>query len=124
MDYYNSSKNYKNYREFLKDSKPPTIPCLSILSKDLFALEEHHETFLKSENGEEKLINFTKMRLFEKITNEIMNYQKISYHFTLDEKIFNYLDSIPYLSEKELYQNSYQCQPKLVEKEKKTKEPK
>jgi len=63
--------NYTNYRERLK-STSPAIPCQSIISKDLFVIEENIPTYTDA-----GLINYSKLRrVYNHITGVIYKQQE------------------------------------------------
>lgn len=52
------------------------------------------------------------MRILEKITSEILKYQKTKYPFERKPQIIEYLESLPYKDEKEIHSESLLCEKK------------
>eukprot|EP00026_Physarum_polycephalum_P003010 Phypoly_transcript_03019.p1 GENE.Phypoly_transcript_03019~~Phypoly_transcript_03019.p1 ORF type:complete len:661 (+),score=83.28 Phypoly_transcript_03019:571-2553(+) len=70
---FDHSNNSKNYRTAVKDCKPPTIPVLEMLAKDLIAIEEGYITMQKG------LINFHKLQLLTKLVKYVLQMQQTVY---------------------------------------------
>ena len=111
MELNGHTKNYKLYRQHLRTCKPPLIPQIGIISRDLFGLEENNDDFLDKEKS---IINLDKARLLEKITNEIVTMQGSPYPFPeASEEVASmtsFFQTLPSalatLTEKDLYERS------------------
>lgn len=113
---FEMGKNYKNYREAVKVCKPPVIPYLALIPKDLIAIEEGNPTIL--DNG---LINFHKLRLLAKLVKYVSQIQQPLYVHPQDPVLQDYLrnklgGSKGLLTEKEMVTMSTAIQPLAVAK--------
>jgi len=105
MELFDLSKNYANYRNAISQCKGPTIPLMSVISKDLFGIDENNKTFIA-----ENVINVEKMRLVEKIVGKIVEYQEAKYTFPYMADVVQYLDKLPFKLEKEIAKESLKCE--------------
>ncbi len=71
------SKNYKQYRQHIRSVKPPMVPQIGIISRDLFGLEENNDDYV--ECGGVQCVNVQKARVLEKITGEMLAVQSEPY---------------------------------------------
>jgi len=94
MTLFDMTYNSKNYREALKATKPPAVPYLAIVPKDLTSAEEI-DSYV--ENG---LCNFDKVRTVYRIVSEVQTFQKESYPFKASPDFQNRLKTL-----KNLYSN-------------------
>jgi RasGEF domain/RasGEF N-terminal motif len=92
------TKNFANYRNALRDSKPPSIPFQGAFLSDLTFTAENAAI---TQDG---LINWEKMMILGKVLLEVHRYQEVSYCFEFVRSIRNYLrkDTVA-LSESVLY---------------------
>lgn len=108
------TKNYKEYRKHLRSCKPPMVPQLGIISRDLFGLEENNEDFLFINS--EKCVNVAKARMLEKITGEMLAQQGEPYENlppeTLMQSLIEMFTSLPDYDEKILYARSLEVEPR------------
>jgi len=104
-----STQNYRNYREYLRNTYPPLIPFQGIYLSDLTFMEEAPD-FL--ENG---AINFHKMGLVGGVFNEIYKFQTVKHPlFPVDciqEYILNFGSAVIY-DDVQLYDISKKIEPR------------
>lgn len=102
---FSMEKNYKTYRDKLKDSKPPFVPYLALYSKDLFGLEENTEN--ETATG---LVNFAKLRKLYNTITSIQNYQNSMYNLKINTVIQEYLNNLKTVPDSELSTYSQECE--------------
>jgi len=107
---FESRGNYSNYRSRLEKAKVPIVPCIEMISKYLYSVEECNNNYT-----DENLINIEKMRLLYKGMNEILKYQqgKENYNIVLNEEIFNLFRQLQYIDEEEIDRLSHEIEPNL-----------
>jgi hypothetical protein len=100
------SMNYKNYRQALHKSTPPSLPYIGHYLSDL--------TFIEDGNPDRSgdLINWQKRELVHKVIAEIQLYQNLNYKFPVVEPINTFLTELPSLTDKELYDLSVSLEPR------------
>lgn len=100
------SMNYKNYRQALHKSTPPSLPYIGHYLSDL--------TFIEDGNPDRigDLINWQKRELVHKVIVEIQHYQNLNYKFPVVEPINTFLTELPSLTDKELYDLSVSLEPR------------
>jgi len=98
--------SYKNYRQALREAKPPCIPHIGVYMTDL--------TFIDEGNSDNygNLINFSKRTLVSKILMEIECHREVKYQLAGTKKIEQFINSLPRKSENELYLASLECEPR------------
>ncbi|ELR25666.1 RasGEF domain containing protein [Acanthamoeba castellanii str. Neff] len=101
---FDTSSNYKNYRDRLDVIEPPLIPFQGVFLADLTFIEEV-PSHLKT--GQ---VNFEKMHLVSKVISEVERYQKTPYKFYPVVPIEEYLENVTTLPEKELYDVAKKCE--------------
>uniref|UniRef100_A0A8C7DHQ5 Ras protein specific guanine nucleotide releasing factor 1 n=1 Tax=Oncorhynchus kisutch TaxID=8019 RepID=A0A8C7DHQ5_ONCKI len=69
-----SEGRFKNLREALKNCDPPCVPYLGMYLTDLAFIEEGTPNYT-----EDKLVNFSKMRMISHIIREIRQFQQTAY---------------------------------------------
>lgn len=75
---------------------------------DLTFIEEGNPDFL----AETKLINFEKRALVAKVMMDVQQHQQTGYSLKPVPALQNYLNSLDYYSETDLYEKSLQCEPR------------
>lgn len=77
--------NYKKLRKIIKESKPPYIPCLNIILRDINQLNGEREwVFLR----DKEFLNLRKMENLRQIVKQIIDLPKHRYNF--EKKTFFY----------------------------------
>ena len=106
---YSTSGNHKNYQEALRAAESPVIPYIGLYNKYLFTIEETNKN--KTEDG---LINFQKLRMLHKLTNEIKQYQKNKFELSPDPQLVESLckDLRLDCNENTLYEISLKIKPR------------
>ncbi len=112
------------YREHLRNCKPPIIPQIGIISRDLFGLEENNADLV-----EQRYVNLEKSRVLEKVAFEVLALQSTPYVFASapDEPLVSFFRNLPAalarqnVSEKALYDRSLLIEPREAAPEAKTK---
>jgi len=126
-----ASSNYGNLRAKMKEQfrprETPMIPCLPILQKDIFSVEELNNDY---ENG--KLININKLEILGKILKFFRQCQSVPYRFVTLKAVISYIKNLgPFMTKDQLQDFSRRCESfheepartkKHSKKEKKKKE--
>jgi son of sevenless-like protein len=84
------------------------LPFLGVLMSDLTFIEEGNPDFLKDNT----IINFEKRALVAKVMMEMQQHQQSKYMLKPVPAIQNYLNSLHYNTENELYDKSLQREPR------------
>uniref|UniRef100_A0A4W5PI20 Ras protein specific guanine nucleotide releasing factor 1 n=1 Tax=Hucho hucho TaxID=62062 RepID=A0A4W5PI20_9TELE len=104
-----SEGRFKNLREALKNCDPPCVPYLGMYLTDLAFIEEGTPNYT-----EDKLVNFSKMRMISHIIREIRQFQQTAYKIDHQPKAAQYLlDNGSVLDEESLYEASLRIEPKV-----------
>uniref|UniRef100_A0A3P8YTK4 Ras protein specific guanine nucleotide releasing factor 1 n=1 Tax=Esox lucius TaxID=8010 RepID=A0A3P8YTK4_ESOLU len=104
-----SEGRFKNLREALKNCDPPCVPYLGMYLTDLAFIEEGTPNYT-----EDKLVNFSKMRMISHIIREIRQFQQTAYKIDHQPKAAQYLlDNSSVLDEESLYEASLRIEPKV-----------
>ncbi|KAJ3174489.1 hypothetical protein HDU87_007182 [Geranomyces variabilis] len=109
--------NYKNYRELEEETRPPLLPFMGLLIKDLTFLNDGNQKTLA--NG---LINFEKMREVSALASRIREWQRGKFPWPQDDEIIirgpgdtvtlhSYCENPPCLSEEQLLSLSKSVEP-------------
>jgi len=105
MELNSHSKNYKVYREHLRLCRPPIVPQIGVISRDLFGLEENNVDMV-----EKRFVNLEKSRVLEKVAFEMLQLQATAHSFPGTEALVSFFAGLPLaavkLSEKILYERS------------------
>jgi len=107
MQIISREENYKNYREFLRYSALPCLPFGDVILKDLLAIEDTHPDHINN------LVNFQKRQLLYRAITGIQGYQQRPFNLQPVHQIATFLSNFPIKEEKELYELSYKCEPKV-----------
>ena len=62
LAFWSTSQNMATYRSELRRVKPPAVPYLGLIGKDLFGIEHGSPTILSERNADEWILNFHKLR--------------------------------------------------------------
>uniref|UniRef100_A0AAQ4QFN7 Ras protein specific guanine nucleotide releasing factor 1 n=1 Tax=Gasterosteus aculeatus aculeatus TaxID=481459 RepID=A0AAQ4QFN7_GASAC len=104
-----SEGRFKNLREALKNCDPPCVPYLGMYLTDLAFIEEGTPNYT-----EDRLVNFSKMRMISHIIREIRQFQQTAYKIDLQPKVAQYLlDNSFVLDEESMYEASLRIEPKV-----------
>uniref|UniRef100_A0A8C7DLC7 Ras protein specific guanine nucleotide releasing factor 1 n=1 Tax=Oncorhynchus kisutch TaxID=8019 RepID=A0A8C7DLC7_ONCKI len=104
-----SEGRFKNLREALKNCDPPCVPYLGMYLTDLAFIEEGTPNYT-----EDKLVNFSKMRMISHIIREIRQFQQTAYKIDHQPMAAQYLlDNSSVLDEESLYEASLRIEPKV-----------
>ncbi|KAI8589182.1 ras guanine nucleotide exchange factor domain-containing protein [Geranomyces variabilis] len=109
--------NYKNYRELEEETRPPLLPFMGLVIKDLTFLNDGNQKTLV--NG---LINFEKMREVWALASRIREWQRGKFPWPQDDEIIirgpgdtvtlhSYCENPPCLSEEQLLSLSKSVEP-------------
>lgn len=99
-----STKNHmENLRIKQNESVTPSVPYLGQFLSDIFFLEE-------GTSNEEKMIAFPKYKSISVKIHKILSFKE-AYSFHRVNEIIQYLKSIPYISEDQIYELSYKVLP-------------
>lgn len=108
---WDSSHNFRAYREALRQRAPPKFPYLGVYLQDLIHIEDGNPN--KTADG---LINFAKRRLLYRVLREIEQMQvPNSFDFPLNPAVVAYLAELPRLDDDELFRLSLLREPRNVE---------
>ncbi|KAL8608829.1 hypothetical protein ACOMHN_034774 [Nucella lapillus] len=103
-----SEGRFKNMRDALHRCDPPCIPYLGMYLTDLSFIEEGTPNFT-----EEKLVNFSKMRMISHVIREIRLFQQTSYKIEHHPRVTSYLlDPSRLYDEEQTYKASLEIEPK------------
>jgi len=101
------SNSYKTLRETIEKGGSMVIPYIGIYLKDLTFMDEN-ANFV----GEEQLINFPKYKMIYDAIDKLCRYQmSLDYQFQKNE-LYDYMFELPSMNEKDLYNLSYELEPK------------
>ena len=110
MEFSSTSSNYKVYRAYLETAKPPMIPQLGTILKDLTFAEDGNSNFFSE--GQEPVINFGKMRMLGEIMGDVHRRQQAGYLYQEDPVIQTYIkQATVYSTDKELRELSLSREP-------------
>jgi hypothetical protein len=100
------SKNMKAYRDLLAEKKPPILPFLPILMKDLTFMQDGNPSMYKH------MVNFDKLRTMANRVREITNLADKPYQYDINPVIFNFLEK-PQVTRDlaKLKEESLKCEP-------------
>ena len=100
------SRNMKAYRDLLAESKPPILPFLPILMKDLTFMQDGNPSKYKD------MINFDKLRMMANRVREITNLMDKPFKFPVDPAVENFLQK-PHVERDlaKLKEESVKCEP-------------
>jgi len=106
----NYRRNFGDYRDALKQAKPPCIPFLGLYLTDLTFIEDGNKDFLANSD----FINFDKRTKTAKVIQEIYHFQRHPYHFQAVPQIEDYLTNLAQYekNEEEFYEISQQIEKK------------
>ena len=100
---FSSSNNMEVLRARQNEVMTPAVPYLGVYLKELVYIEELPDYV----DSEKKMLNFTKfVQLSEKV-NKVLSFKE-SYGFHKVDNILNFIKGIPFISEDQIYQLSYQ----------------
>jgi len=100
---------FKNYRNLIQQLKPPSIPYLGVCLQDLTFVDENPDRV-------GQLINCTKLQLVHSIIKDNIRFQDTVYDIAPMEDIQEFIEQLPHLNEKELYQCSLEREPRNAER--------
>lgn len=101
----NTAQSFKNYRTALRDTLPPCLPYLGVHLSDLVFIEDGNSDIV---NGQ---INVRKREQIYTAITELLHFQQYPFNITKHSS-YDYLVSLPSLSEKELYTISTFLEPR------------
>ncbi|KAK3096923.1 hypothetical protein FSP39_004801 [Pinctada imbricata] len=103
-----SDGRFKNMRDALHRCDPPCIPYLGMYLTDLSFIEEGTPDYT-----EDKLVNFSKMRMIAHVIREIRLFQQTPYRIEHHPRVTNYLlDTNRLLDDDQTYKFSLDIEPK------------
>jgi len=111
MDLMILENNYRNYRQALEASVPPSIPFIAPLLSDLTMIDENSNTI----NG--NLVNFKKRSLIAKVIKHLSQYSTTPYNLEFVPPLQEMLIKLRHtsLSEDALYTKSLEREPRNPE---------
>ncbi|KAF2363517.1 Ras guanine-nucleotide exchange factors catalytic domain [Trinorchestia longiramus] len=103
-----SDGRFRSLRDALHRCDPPCIPYLGMYLTDLSFIEEGTPNFT-----EDKLLNFSKMRMIAHVIREIRHFQQTPYKIEHSPKVTNYLlDPTRLVTDDDLYKQSLELEPR------------
>jgi len=105
-----NKQNYREYRNALKNARPPMMPYLGVCLRDIVFIEEGNPDYLNNENT---LINFEKMKMLGEVFFQVKRCQTVKFSFERDPILQDYLRTIDSLTEESLYKQSLMCEPSV-----------
>lgn len=107
-----TDSRFKNMRDAINRSDPPSIPYVGMYLTDLSFIEEGTPNFPTNTPG---MLNFSKMRMIAHVIREIQQLQNGSYKIELNQRVSNYLlDNSRHMQEEEMYHCSLLIEPRIV----------
>ena len=107
---FDSSMNWKNYRETLSDLFPPAVPYVGLCLQDLTFVEEGNQDWVG--DAEEKIVNFYKKRLWSDVVQTLKKFQSISYRLEGTTLSAHCVLMSRSLSDAECYELSLKAEPR------------
>eukprot|EP01130_Rhizamoeba_saxonica_P012607 TRINITY_DN5344_c0_g1_i1.p1 TRINITY_DN5344_c0_g1~~TRINITY_DN5344_c0_g1_i1.p1 ORF type:complete len:635 (-),score=128.94 TRINITY_DN5344_c0_g1_i1:38-1942(-) len=104
---FSVSKNYSNYYTIMRLAQLPAIPCIEMITKTFFMIDEGNPTYVGDHINAEKL-----MMLFDTV-EFICKYQNDKYNFAKDKTWMAYMFNLTFLNENELYELSLEREPRV-----------
>eukprot|EP01125_Pyxidicula_operculata_P010731 TRINITY_DN352_c7_g1_i1.p1 TRINITY_DN352_c7_g1~~TRINITY_DN352_c7_g1_i1.p1 ORF type:complete len:1045 (-),score=221.73 TRINITY_DN352_c7_g1_i1:27-3047(-) len=86
--------NFRHIRETYNEAKPPHVPPVSIILKDLTFAEEGNKDWL---DQDKKLINYHKVEVLGRILTKIQEARNVRYPFPQIDLLRGYLENVFYL---------------------------
>jgi RasGEF domain/RasGEF N-terminal motif len=103
---FSSTQSFKSYRDTYVGAHPPAIPFLGVYLTDL--------TFIEDGNPDEVhgMVNYFKRTLVFDVIRVVRRYQTTCYNLKMVPQLQRYLNSLPKLSEGDMYEISLQLEPR------------
>jgi len=92
-------RNYKNYRGFIADKKPPLIPYIDSTLKDILYIDHKQPDFF---DDDKKVINIPKLDAIGKLIESFRLCQTKQYPFQVFEELYNKLYNLPQIDNDKL----------------------
>lgn len=115
LAFWSTSNNMAKYRAELRRVKPPAVPYLGLIGKDLFQVEMGTPTVLSLPEEEEWLLNFHKLRGLAvqfKALSTLQNSNAPSWEPNMD--IATCISAVTPLSDDEAYERSLRLEPRGI----------
>ena len=103
-----TDKSSKNYRNYMHTCNPPLVPHLGLYLTDLTFIEDGNPDYLP--NG---FVNFTKRKMVGDQLLELLQYQQKRFNLFKIDKMIDFFDTFPLLSENDQYATSLLHEPRL-----------
>lgn len=103
--------SFKTARQAINLAIAPSIPYIGITLMDLTFIEEGNPDRLA-----DNLINFEKRKLWYNILSKIEQFQKVSYNLQRIPEVDEFLNTLPTMAEKQLWELSLKCEPRNATK--------
>ncbi|KAG4081436.1 ras guanine nucleotide exchange factor domain-containing protein [Neocallimastix lanati (nom. inval.)] len=105
------SKNMKNFRDILENSKPPIVPFLPIYIKDLTFMNDGNESKIDG------MINFDKLRMMANRVKDISKLVDYEYeNINVDSELQNYISHPMVEGDALLMEKSLKLEPRDTKK--------
>ena len=112
-------KSFSNYRTALRACKPPAVPYLGVYLQDLTFIEDGNPETLPNASpltpggiAVSQLVNFERLAMVYGVLKEVLLFQQQSYGLAVLEPINTLLISLPFATEKNLYEISLLREPR------------
>jgi hypothetical protein len=116
LAFWSTSHNMGNYRAELKKIKPPAVPYLGLIGKDLFQTEMGAPTVLSLKTDEEWVLNFFKLRSLAQQFRFISSLQQLAdapdWEPNMD--LATCISAVTPLSDDEAYERSLKLEPRKI----------
>lgn len=115
LAFWSTSQNMSAYRAELKKVKPPAVPYLGLVGKDLFQIETGTPTVLSLKTDEEWVLNFHKLRSLAqqfRFITKLQESEQPDWEPNMD--IATCISAVKPLSENEAYERSLKLEPRNI----------
>uniref|UniRef100_A0A6B2L587 Ras-GEF domain-containing protein n=1 Tax=Arcella intermedia TaxID=1963864 RepID=A0A6B2L587_9EUKA len=96
------TNNFSILRAIIKDAKPPFVYPLVLIMKDILVIEENIDSWLDTDKNHHQIMNLHKMRLIGKALQTILKSHEVSYNFTPDKEIQQFLLNVQVVPQEQL----------------------
>lgn len=116
-----SEENYKLYRQLIVNVKPPAIPYIGVLLKDITFINDGNPDTLEQDFGKPNFINFNKREKLANVILEIRKFQQTPYGGKRDKYLQALIESPEMLDENQIWELSQAIEAKQQQQQAKKK---
>jgi len=108
------TSNYQKYRNHIKNSTPPCIPCIPVYINDLNNIEGESKNFNMMDSF--SFINVDKMNRIGELISEIWLYKQQTHRFQKVNQIYEFFDrGLFYMEEEQISTKSRELEPNQLD---------